>query len=86
MTEWGVVGVIIAVVGLLVTVCTPIVKLNTSITKLTTTLVTLVTRVETMEKNSRDSHQRLWEHNEEQDKQLNDHETRLQIIEKDKKT
>lgn len=31
---------------------------------------------------NRDSHKRLWEHNEEQDDILNDHETRIKIIEK----
>ena len=38
MTEWGVVGVIIAVVGLFFTVGKPVINLNTSITKLTVTV------------------------------------------------
>ena len=38
MTEWGVVGVIIAVVGLFFTVGKPVITLNTSITKLTVTV------------------------------------------------
>ena len=35
MTEWGVVGVIIALVGLIATIVPPLTKLTQSITKLT---------------------------------------------------
>lgn len=81
MSEWGVIGVIITVIGLIITVCTPIIKLNTSITKLTSTIDALVKRVAKMEDNSHESHQRLWAHNEEQDKIIGDHEKRISIIE-----
>ena len=38
MTEWGVVGVIIALVGFAATFLAPALKLNASITKLTVTV------------------------------------------------
>lgn len=84
MTEWGVVGVIIAVVGLIVTICGPLVKLISSISKLNTTIEILGKTVREMETSSHESHKRLWEHNEVQDKQIANHETRLQIIEKER--
>ena len=84
MNEWGVVGVLVTVIGLFVTVCTPMIKLNTNITKLNANISNLVKRVDDIERMNRDSHRDLWDHNDAQDKQLNDHETRLQIIEKDK--
>ena len=78
MTEWGVLGVIITVAGLLATVITPIINLTKSITKLTVVVENLAKDMESQ----RSSTKRLWEHNDEQDTRLNDHETRIQLLEK----
>lgn len=78
MTEWGVLGVIITVAGLLATVITPIINLTKSITKLTVVVENLVKDMELQ----RSSTKRLWGHIEEQDARLNDHETRIQLLEK----
>lgn len=37
-----------------------------------------------MDVKNHESHRRIWEHNEEQDEKLNNHETRLQVLEKEK--
>lgn len=34
---------------------------------------------------SRESHRRLWAHNEEQDETLSDHETRIRVLEQQNK-
>ncbi|UOO38263.1 hypothetical protein IZU99_03125 [Oscillospiraceae bacterium CM] len=82
MTEWTVVGVIVALIGLIASIVTPMLKLNTSITKLTCAVETFQKNLdELIEKNS-DSHTRLWQHNCRQDDTLNDHETRICVIEK----
>lgn len=78
MTEWGVLGVIIAVAGFLATVITPIINLTKSITKLTVVVENLAKDMESQ----RSTTKRLWGHNEEQDARLNDHETRIQLLEK----
>lgn len=78
MSEWAVLGVIITVAGLLTTVITPIVKLTSSITKLTVVVENIRKDMEIQ----RGSTERLWAHNDEQDTKLNDHETRIQILEK----
>lgn len=81
MTEWGVVGVIVALVGLFLTVGAPIIKLITSITKLTGTVDALQKDMEGLTTKNTEAHRRLWEHNEEQDDKINDHESRIRVIE-----
>lgn len=80
--EWQVVGVIVVLVGLAGSIIGPVVKLNSSITRLTVTMERLVKDVDGLKENSHDSHQRLWDKNDEQDKIINDHETRITSLEK----
>lgn len=81
MTEWGVVGVIIALAGLLATVTAPLIKLNGNITSLNVTLNQMRKDVDAQKESSKESHRRLWEHNEEQDKRLDEHDMRITLIE-----
>ncbi|WP_434310159.1 hypothetical protein [Hominifimenecus sp. rT4P-3] len=83
MSEWEVVGVIVALLGLIAAIAGPLIKLNTSITTLTVTLKGLNEDISDLTIKNTKSHQRLWDHNEEQDKKLNDHEMRLTIVEKE---
>ena len=80
--EWQVVGVIVVQVGLAGSIIGPVIKLNSSITRLTVTMERLVKDVDVIKENSHDAHQRLWEKNDEQDKIINDHETRITSLEK----
>ena len=82
MTEWGVVGVVIALVGFAATLQAPALKLNASITKLTVTVEQLVRDMSEQRERSREVHKRLWDKNDEQDKTLNDHETRITTLER----
>lgn len=90
--EWTTVTVIIALVGLVVTVTTPLLKLNGNITRLNVILDNIKSDLEEQKKalsaqkaDSRESHRRLWAHNDEQDKTLNDHETRIRVLEQQNK-
>ncbi|WP_434310488.1 hypothetical protein [Hominifimenecus sp. rT4P-3] len=83
MSEWEVVGVLVALLGLIAAIAGPLIKLNTSITTLTVTLKDLNDDIDDLTVKNTKSHQRLWDHNEEQDKKLNDHEMRLTIVEKE---
>lgn len=85
MTEWEVVGIIIALVGFAIAVGTPVIKLNTSITKLIFHIDSLDQGLEKLETKNHESHGRLWKHNEEQDKELDDHEKRIIILEEKEK-
>lgn len=84
MTEWEVVGVIVALVGLGAAVITPIIKLNTTLT----TLTQLVSKVgqdlsDVTERNSK-THARIFDALEAEDAKINDHEIRITVLEHDK--
>lgn len=90
--EWTTVTVIIALVGLIVTVTTPLIRLNSNITRLTVILDGIKAELEEQKKalsaqkaDSRESHRRLWAHNDEQDNTLKDHETRIRVLEQQNK-
>lgn len=77
MNEWAVFGVLVAVAGFLAVVVPPIVNLTKSITRLTVVVDNLSKDMELQ----RRSNSKLWAHNDEQDGRLNDHETRIRILE-----
>lgn len=98
MTETEFLGMLVlglaTLIGLFMLVVRPVVKAMTELTKSLTTLNVTVgnldEKVDGMQvqinknaENSHASHRRLWEHNEIQDKQLTDHETRIKILERE---
>lgn len=84
VTQWEVYLVIVSLVGFAIAVGTPIIKLNTSITRLIDRLNTLDEGMDDLTIKNSKSHERLWNHNDEQDKRLEDHETRITVLEKRK--
>jgi len=81
VTEWGVIGVIVALVGLFMTVVKPVVNLTKTITRLTVVVDRLDKGMDAQRNDAHDAHKRLWEHNETQDKRLDDHEQRIGQLE-----
>ena len=79
--EWIVVTVILALAGLVATVVKPVVSLTQSITKLTVVVERLEGELEEQARHSHESHKRLWDHSEDQDRQLQDHEQRIGMLE-----
>lgn len=84
MTQWEVYLVIVSLVGFAIAVGTPIIKLNTSITRLIDRLNNLDEGMEELTARNSRSHERIWRHNEEQDKKIEEHEKRIIILEKDR--
>ena len=84
MTEWGVVGVIIALVGLMAAIVGPITKLTQSITKLTVVVDRLDAEQKTQRADAKTSHQKLWDKCHEQDVTLGEHDRRIIVLEKRK--
>jgi hypothetical protein len=84
MTEWGVVGVIIALIGLGTAIVKPLITLNTSIVSLTSKLEQMGDNLADISSRNTKSHERLWAHNNEQDDTLGDHERRITVLEHDK--
>lgn len=79
--EWVVVTVVIALVGFVATIVKPVVSLTRSITELTVVVKGLRSDMDDMREHSRETHQKLWDHNEVQDEHLADHERRIGILE-----
>lgn len=91
MTEWTVVTVIIVLVGLVATLVKPMLSLNTSMTKLTISNERLSEDLKGLTDKNSEAHARIWQHEDEQDKRLNDHdkqfdshESRIGALEKGK--
>ncbi|MGI5935752.1 MAG: hypothetical protein ACOX7I_02955 [Oscillospiraceae bacterium] len=82
MEEWTVVTVIAVLVGLMTSVVKPIINLNGSIIRLTETVNTLQKNIAGLAAKNSETHEKLWKKNDEQDMRLNQHETRLQIMER----
>lgn len=81
MTEWTVVAVLGGLVSLGVAIIKPIVSLTRAITQLTVTVDDLQKDLSDFALKNRDSHARLWQHNEKQDARLDEHERRLNNVE-----
>lgn len=80
--EWAVVGVIITLIGFAASIVTPIIKLTKTITKLTVVMDGLRETVEANRIDNKVSHERIWDHNKEQDDAISNHETRITVLEK----
>lgn len=80
--EWTVVTVLVVVIGLVVTILTPAIKLNTSVTKLATLVDSLNNKISTTETNNAEAHRRIWNELDDQKDTLNQHETRITVLEK----
>ncbi|MGN0693725.1 MAG: hypothetical protein ACI4LK_02300 [Lentihominibacter sp.] len=81
MTQWEVFIAITLIVGFLATVITPIVKLNGTITELTSQVKLLTKTLDEYKESNAKSHDRIWKELNAHDDTLNNHETRLIMIE-----
>ena len=96
MKEWDIVLILVVLIDLFLTIYNPMSKStkdNTrAMTELTVTMKNVSEKLIQFEKDmdsfqvhNHNSHQRLWDKNEEQDKQINEHEQRIGKLEdKDK--
>lgn len=72
-----VIGALAIIVPIAAAIVKPIVRLTEAITKLTVAFTNMDSRIERNEKNAHESHKALWDHSDEQDKILTDHEKRI---------
>lgn len=80
---WEIVTGLITLFSFIVAIVTPITKLTKVMTKLTASVENLRQVVDQMGTQNTESHKRIWEHNDEQDGRLNDHEQRIFKMEYD---
>lgn len=83
--SWIVVGVLVLLIGLVTSIATPMIKLTRTMTTLDVTIQNLIKQFNSFEINNHDDHKRIWTKNDEQDAELHDHETRISLLEHDKK-
>lgn len=77
MDEWSVFLVLVEVVAFVGIVVKAVVPLTKTMTELSVTLKQLQAALTEQKEKAHESHQRLWEHNEEQDEKLLNHEGRI---------
>lgn len=82
MSEWGVFGVIAALVTFGVCVGAPLLKLNSNITRLNVILKMLQKQFDKFGVDNEKEHEALRDKNAKQDDEINDHETRITVLEK----
>ena len=85
MTEWDVflaIGAIAAFVGTVYKLSGIFNSLETSIKILTNEAKRLSEEMRETREDNKESHRRLWMHNEKQDEKISDHERRISMIEK----
>ena len=87
--EWTVVTALVVIIGLFLTVGKPIISLNSNIVKLNMSIDALrektrenAEEIKEQKEHAHEAHQRLWSHNEEQDKKLANHESRIPSLER----
>lgn len=81
MTEWGVVGVIIALVGLGATILKPMLTLNSSIVRLTERMEHVSSELNELNEKNNQNHKRIWDRIDEHGDSLKDHERRIDHLE-----
>ena len=70
-----------SILGVGVTVVKPILEVVRTMTELNESIKNLTDKFNMFDVANSEAHKRLWRHNEEQDEKLQDHETRISIIE-----
>lgn len=83
MTEWGVVGVLASLVGLAATLSAPMIKLNTTLTRLAVLVEELSDKLAALERDNSSVHSALTERIDRVRSDVNTHETRITLLEKD---
>ena len=78
---WEIFLGIVALVGFIISVATPLMKLSKTMTELNVNMQNLNKAMNVLTANNTESHRRIWQHNEEQDEKIENHEKRITKIE-----
>jgi uncharacterized protein YoxC len=86
MAEWDVVLVIVSLIGLFAVVAKPLAKAVKAMTELTVAMEQMRKSMDGLAADNKESHKRIWEHNQIQDGKINDHEFRIHDLEEKQTT
>lgn len=79
------IGLIVVALGTIVgtgaAIATPLIKNVKVMTELNISIKNLTDKFNKFEVNNHDDHKRIWTHNEKQDETIQEHETRISILE-----
>lgn len=81
MNEWNVLYVVGVAIIFGISIGAPLLKLNSNITRMNVILEVFQKQVENDKKTNAEEHTALWDKSEKHEETINDHETRLQLIE-----
>ena len=70
-----------SIIGLAFTVAKPILDVTKTMTTLNESIKNLTDKFSVFEISNLEAHKRIWNHNDEQDEQLQDHEIRIKLME-----
>ena len=87
--ELGAVEIVSIIIGIIVGLITifsfflkPVINLNTTLTQLNSSLTVIKSDLSSYNDKNSKSHRRLWEHEEEQDRIINEHEIKIRLLQK----
>jgi len=79
------IGLIVVALGSIIgtgtAIAVPLIKNVKAMTELNISIKNLTEKFNKFEVNNHDDHKRIWCHNDEQDERIQDHETRIRLIE-----
>lgn len=81
MDKWNVLLVIIEIVGFLAVLMPPVIKLAKSMTKLEEAISALSAQLTEIKTDNAAAHKRIWDKVDAHDETINDHETRITVLE-----
>ena len=82
--EWTVVGVLVVLIGLIVSIVRPLIKWNTCLTENTMAIKGLTDSIKGNEQINTEEHNELWIVCDKHGEKLNEHDTRITVLEKEK--
>lgn len=74
-------GIVISLIGLMLTIISAVWKLSKTITECTDAVKTLTARIDNMDTNNEKDHIEMWDKIEHSEETIQDHETRLALLE-----
>ena len=89
MSDNEILGLVLAALGTIIgtgiAIATPLVKTVKIMTVLNESIKNLTEKFNKFEVNNHDDHKRIWTHNDKQDETIQEHETRIRILEEGQK-
>lgn len=74
-------GIVLSLIGLMFTIISAVWKLSKTITECTEAVKTLTARIDNMDTNNEKDHIEMWDKIEHSEEAIQDHETRLALLE-----